>query len=299
MLKGVNLKNPHLNKMPSDFLYHLNINVPNTADTSVIQKQFGDIVAVCAGGTSKRMRELAIYLRPILGIKDDSEPVDLCESGQRYAVYKVGPVLCVSHGVGSSTFSVVLHELLKLVKYAKCQDPVFIRIGTCGGVGVEPGTVVITKDAYNGYLKNEHEIPILGKRVVRPASFPDTLCQEILKYGAKSDDGFNTIIANTMSTDCFYEGQGRTDGAVCEYSDDEKMAFLKECQKKGICNIEMEATMFASLTQKVGVRAADVCVTLINRLNGDQVSITMHEKETFEQRPFSIVGRYIQHLLLN
>lgn len=104
------------------------------------------------------MRELAIYLRPILGIKDDSEPVDLCESGQRYAVYKVGPVLCVSHGVGSSTFSVVLHELLKLVKYAKCQDPVFIRIGTCGGVGVEPGTVVITKDAYNGYLKNEHEI---------------------------------------------------------------------------------------------------------------------------------------------
>lgn len=70
-----------------------------------------------------------------------------------------------------------------------------------------------------------------------------------------------------------YAGQGRTDGAVCEYSDDEKMDFLKECQKKGICNIEMEATMFASLTQKVGVRAADVCVTLINRLNGDQVRV--------------------------
>ncbi|XP_064550165.1 uridine phosphorylase 1 [Drosophila montana] len=297
MSRGVNLKNPNLNEMPSDFLYHLNINVAKTKDTSDIQKQFGDIVVVCAGGTPKRMRELAIYLRPILGITDDSEPVDLCASGQRYAVYKVGPVLCVSHGVGSSTFSVVLHELLKLVKYAKCHDPVFIRIGTCGGVGVEPGTVVVTKDAYNGYLKNEHEIPILGKRVVRPASFPDTLCQEILKYGAKSDDGFSTIIANTMSTDCFYEGQGRTDGAVCEYSDGEKMEFLKECHNKGIRNIEMEATMFASLTQKVGVRAADVCVTLINRLNGDQVSITMHQKELFEQRPFLIVGRYIKHLL--
>ena len=54
--------------------------------------------------------------------------------------------------------SVVLHELLKLVHYAKCQDPIFMRIGTCGGVGVEPGTVIITNDAYNGYLRNEYEI---------------------------------------------------------------------------------------------------------------------------------------------
>lgn len=104
------------------------------------------------------MKELAIYLRPILGIADNREPVDLCESGQRYAVYKVGPVLCASHGVGSSTFSVVLHELLKLVRYAKCKDVVFLRIGTCGGVGVEPGTVIVTEKAYNGCLENVHEI---------------------------------------------------------------------------------------------------------------------------------------------
>lgn len=113
---------------------------------------------LCMGGTSSRMRELAIYLPKIVGVSANSEPVDLAAAGHRYAVYKVGPVLCVSHGVGSSTFSVVLHELLKLVKYAKCQDPKFIRIGTCGGVGVTPGTVVVTKDAYNGYLRNEHEI---------------------------------------------------------------------------------------------------------------------------------------------
>ena len=54
--------------------------------------------------------------------------------------------------------SVILHELLKLVHYAKCHNPIFIRIGTSGGVGVEPGTVIITNDAYNGYLRNEHEI---------------------------------------------------------------------------------------------------------------------------------------------
>lgn len=109
---------------------------------------------------------------------------------------------------------------------------------------------------------------------MRPASFNDELIKDILAYGNQSGDSFETISANTMSTDCFYEGQGRTDGAVCEYDDAAKMEFLQKCHKLGIRNIEMEATMFASMTQKVGVKAADVCVTLINRLNGDQVSAT-------------------------
>lgn len=297
MSNSVELKNPNLSEMSSDYLYHLAINVANTSDTSDIQKQFGDVRVICMGGTSSRMRDLAMYIRKIVDVSDTSEPVDLAAAGHRYAVYKVGPVLCVSHGVGSSTMSVVLHELLKLVKYAKCQDPRFIRVGTCGGVGVAPGTVVVTKDAYNGLLRNEHEIFILGKRVVRPASFPDNLIQDILAYGNQSGDGFEIISANTMSTDCFYEGQGRTDGAICEYDNAAKMEFLKECHKLGIRNIEMEATMFASVTQKVGVKAADVCVTIVNRLNGDQVEISMEKKKEFEHRPFLILGRYIQGLL--
>lgn len=69
-----------------------------------------------------------------------------------------------------------------------------------------------------------------------------------------------------------FKGQGRRDGASCDYSEDAKMAFLRELYAKGIRNIEMEATLFASLTNHVGVKAADICVTIINRLNGDQVS---------------------------
>jgi len=49
------------------------------------------------------------------------------------------------------------------------------------------------------------------------------------------------------------------------------MEFLQKCHDLGIRNIEMEASMFASVTQKVGVKAGDVCVTLIDRLKGDQV----------------------------
>ncbi|XP_017092691.2 uridine phosphorylase 1 [Drosophila bipectinata] len=297
MSKSVQLANPHLETMSSDFLYHLNFNVENSKEPTEIKKKFADVKVICCGGTISRMRELALYLRKVLDDPETGEPVDLCSGGHRYAMFKVGPVLSVSHGVGSSTFSVVLHELLKLVKYAGCQDPVFLRIGTCGGVGVPPGTVVVTKNAFNGYLRNEHEIAILGKRVVRPAQFPESVIKDVLAYGSSADDGFQTISGNTMGTDCFYEGQGRLDGAICEYTEADKMEFLKKCFDLGIVNIEMEASMFASVTQKLGVKAGDVCVTIVNRLNGDQVEITMEQKHEYEQRPFLVVGRYIKKLL--
>lgn len=41
---------------------------------------------------------------------------------------------------------------------------------------------------------------------------------------------------------------------------------------KGVVNIEMESTIFAALTYHAGIKAAVVCVALLNRLNGDQVS---------------------------
>jgi len=282
--------------MNSDYLYHLGILIGDTKDTIDIQQQFGDVKFVCLGGTKIRMELLARHIRSVLGIDEKEELVDLCEKAHRYAVFKVGPVLCCSHGIGMSTMGVLLHELIKLVSYAKCKDPVFIRIGTSGGIGVQPGTVVVTKDAYNGYLRNDHEIAILGKRVVRPAKFDEDLVGDIVKCHEPTDH-FNLIVGNTMAAECFYEGQGRLDGASCEYTEEDKMEFLKKVHAVGIRNIEMEATMFSALTRHIGIKAADVCVTLLNRLNGDQIHLTTDQKNDFEKRPLLIVGRYIKRSL--
>ncbi|XP_029657960.1 uridine phosphorylase 1-like [Octopus sinensis] len=59
----------------------------------------------------------------------------------------------IKHGIGESSTSVMLYELFKLLKFAKCVDPLIIRIGTCGGLGLDPGTVVITQKAYDGFLR--------------------------------------------------------------------------------------------------------------------------------------------------
>lgn len=71
---------------------------------------------------------------------------------------QVGPVLSISHGMGVPSIGILLHEIIKLMYHAKCKDPVFIRLGTCGGVGIEGGTVVVSDEAVDGLLRNTYEM---------------------------------------------------------------------------------------------------------------------------------------------
>ena len=66
-------------------------------------------------------------------------------------------------------------------------------------------------------------------------------------------------------------GQARLDGAFCGYTAEDKYEYLIKLKEAGVSNIEMEATCFAALTHMAGFKAAIVCVTLVNRLDEDQV----------------------------
>jgi len=66
-------------------------------------------------------------------------------------------------------------------------------------------------------------------------------------------------------------GQGRLDGAFCDYTETDKMNYLKSIHKAGVKNIEMESLSFAALTHHAGIKSAVVCVTIVDRLKGDQV----------------------------
>lgn len=66
--------------------------------------------------------------------------------------------MSVSHGMGVPSVGILLHEMIKLMYHARCKDPVFIRIGTCGGVGVEGGTVVISEEVVDGLMRNTYEM---------------------------------------------------------------------------------------------------------------------------------------------
>merc|ERR1719402_349901 len=138
--------------MEADILYHIGL------DSKIhdLKEMFGDVKYVCMGGTPHRMEMFAHFLTQELGYKIPSGLClnDISKNSHRYSMFKVGPVLSISHGMGVPSLSILLHEVFKLLWHAQVEDAIFFRIGTCGGIGTEPGTVVITKEAVDGQLRS-------------------------------------------------------------------------------------------------------------------------------------------------
>ncbi|XP_028326545.1 uridine phosphorylase 1 isoform X2 [Gouania willdenowi] len=243
------------------------------------------------------MKAFIEYVAAELSMEDPkSEYPNICAGTDRYAMYKVGPVLSVSHGMGIPSISIMLHELIKLLHHARCTDVTIMRIGTSGGIGIEPGSVVVTKTSVDATFQPKFEQVILGKTVVRNTDLDESLAKELLQCGIELNQ-FHTVVGKTMCTLDFYEGQARLDGAFCSYTEKEKQDYLHKAQEAEICNIEMESSAFAAMCKLSGVRAAVVCVTLLDRLKGDQLSSSHEVLQSYQQRPQILVGYYIRKQL--
>ena len=59
----------------------------------------------------------------------------------------------------------------------------------------------------------------------------------------------------------------------------------------------MESVCFAAMCNRAGVSAAILCVTLLDRLKGDQVELTPEQHEDFQMRPPRLVAKYIKKTL--
>ncbi|XP_035248806.1 uridine phosphorylase 2 [Anguilla anguilla] len=289
----VHVKNPHLDSMEEDILYHFDLGTK----THNLPEMFGDIKFVCVGGSGNRMKSFAQFIHRELGLPGDMDDIrDICAGTDRYSMYKAGPVLSVSHGMGVPSMSIMLHELIKLLHHARCRDVILFRIGTSGGVGLAPGTVVVTKQAMDSFLQPQFEQVVLGKVIVRSTDLDQGLAEELLSCAAEIPD-LPTVIGNTMCTHDFYEGQGRLDGALCSFSTEEKLEYLHRAYDAGVRNIEMESTVFAAMCHACGLKAAVVCVTLLNRFEGDQINSPHRVMLDYQQRPQLLVSHLIKKRL--
>uniref|UniRef100_A0A2D4HNE1 Nucleoside phosphorylase domain-containing protein n=1 Tax=Micrurus lemniscatus lemniscatus TaxID=129467 RepID=A0A2D4HNE1_MICLE len=103
--------------------------------------------------------------------------------------------------------------------------------------------------------------------------------------------------STSLMTYCAFVGQARLDGAICTYTEEEKMQYLKEAHKTGVRNIEMESSVFAAMCNLSGLKGAVVCVTLLNRLEGDQISTPHDVLKEYQTRPQKLVGQLIKNHL--
>ncbi|VDO79114.1 unnamed protein product [Soboliphyme baturini] len=291
-----------------DILYHLGI----TSKTYDFKKVLGDIKFVCTGGSVKRIENFAKCLLERLPINSPFgvQPKNLCQS-DRFVMYKVGPVLCVNHGIGFGSLSIMLNEVFKLLRYAGCTDVTFFRVGTSGGIGMRfkrksssagspGGTLVITKTAVDGLLQESYEavlkqyyyvVLVLGKSIRYPTVLNEAVSEELKKIAEEL--GFNVVTGKTLSANDFYEGEARLDGALCSYTEEEKMQFIQKAYALGVRNMEMEATCFAAMCLRAHFKAAVICVALLDRLKEDQLTTPPEELRQWEARPMEVVLQYI------
>ncbi|KAJ8012828.1 hypothetical protein DPEC_G00046930 [Dallia pectoralis] len=289
----VHVMNPHLETMKEDILYHFNLGT----NTHNLPEMFGDIKFVCVGGSANRMKSFAQFIHQELALSGNIDDItDICEGTDRYSMYKVGPILSISHGMGVPSISIMLHELIKLLHHAHCHNVVLFRIGTSGGVGLAPGTVVVTDKAVDCFFRPQFDQVVLGKVIIRSTELDEGIFKELLQCSSELDN-CPTVIGNTMCTHDFYEGQGRLDGALCSFTTEDKMEYLRKAYNTGVRNIEMESTVFAALCRACGLKAAVVCVTLLNRFDGDQISTPHDVLVEYQQRPQVLVAHLIKKRL--
>lgn len=281
---AVPLMNPILAQESEDHLYHFGI-LRSAVD---IPQVFGDVKFVCCGGSHTRLAMYAELFAKDIGVEFGKN----LSNSDRYVMYKTGPVLWVNHGMGVPSLSIMLIECIKLLHYAKATNVTFFRLGTSGGLGVQPGTILVSSGAVNGEMEEYHIQYIMGKKVLRPAVLDQELKEKV--YNLAKELSLPVDTGKTMCADDFYEGQARLDGAFCDYTMNDKFAFLETLYKKGVRNIEMESTCFAAMLHRAGIKAAIVCVALLNRMKGDQVQIEKSEYIEFETRPFKLVTTFIK-----
>ena len=59
--------------------------------------------------------------------------------------------------------SIMLNEMLKLIYFCKLENVKVIRMGSSGGLGVNPGTLIVTKSALSPLLEPFYTLVECGK----------------------------------------------------------------------------------------------------------------------------------------
>ncbi|XP_078271330.1 uridine phosphorylase 1-like isoform X5 [Rhinoraja longicauda] len=289
---GCYVSNPYLATMKEDILYHFDLG----SKTHNLPGMFGNIKFVCTGGSPWRMKSFAQYMNALLGLGSPTADIpDICAHTDRFSMYKVGPVLAVSHGMGIPSISIMLNELLKLLCHAKCTDVIAFRMGTSGGLGVPPGTVVVTRVAMDACFRPHFEQNVMGTIMSYSTMLNECLAQEMVQCSEELNK-FTTVLGNTLCTSDFYEGQARLDGAFCNYTAEDKMNYLHCAIESGIRNIEMESAVFAAMCNRSGLPGAVICVTLVDRLQGDQIGGSHEMLKEYQERPQMLIGYYIKKM---
>ena len=277
-----------------DVYYHFGV-----ASSEAILAPLRDVRAVVMAGSGGRIKEFAERWSQLNG---GSEIVAFPKEDRFVTRYTAG-VLFASHGMGMPSASIALQELMRMVFFLKggdldALDEVFwCRVGTSGGVGLPGGTVVVSSEGLMADLRPYRLLNGGAGEYWFDGHFPAATCDAIIAANEYTD--FEIVSGKTVAGNEFFLEQFRLDGAVCLETPETKMAWLSWLHDCGVANIEMEGAMIAGYLNHWGFSSfAMICCTLLNRLDGDQVTATPEQLHKFSEDSGVALFNYLAATLL-
>jgi uridine phosphorylase len=278
----------------ADVFYHFGV-----SSEDPILEAMRDVKAVIMAGSGGRIKEFAETWSAING---GSEIIGLPKEDRFVTRYTAG-VLFASHGMGMPSASIAVQEMMRIIWFLKrgdldAMDEVFwARVGTSGGVGLPGGTVVVSTEGVMADLK-PYRLLQGGKGTYWfDGDFPKDTYEAIMAANQHTD--FDIVAGKTVAGNEFFLEQFRLDGAVCLETPESKMEWLEWIHENGVRNIEMEGAMLAGYLNHWGFsKFAMICCTLLNRLEGDQVTSTPEQLHKFSEDSGVALFNYLKASLL-
>jgi uridine phosphorylase len=277
-----------------DVYYHFGV-----ASTDPVLAKLRDVKAVIMAGSGGRIKEFAQRWSELHA---GSEIVAFPKEDRFVTRYTAG-VLFASHGMGMPSASIALQELMRMVFFLKAgdldaMDEVFwCRVGTSGGVGLPGGTVIVSSEGLMADLKPYRLLNGGTGEYWFDGRFPTTTSQAIIAANEHTD--FEIVAAKTVAGNEFFLEQFRLDGAICLETPETKMGWLRWLHDNGVANIEMEGAMLAGYLNWWGFsQFAMICCTLLNRLEGDQVTATAAQLHKYSEDSGVALFNYLAASLL-
>ena len=277
-----------------DVYYHFGVASPDP-----ILAALRDVRAVVMAGSGGRIKEFAERWSQLNGGSD----IVAFPKEDRFVTRYTAGVLFASHGMGMPSASIALQELMRMVFFLKsgdldAMDEVFwCRVGTSGGVGLPGGTVVVSSEGLMADLRPYRLLNGGTGEYWFDGHFPAATCEAIIDANKYAD--FSVVSGKTVAGNEFFLEQFRLDGAVCMETPETKMAWLTWLHDSGVANIEMEGAMIAGYLNHWGFpKFAMICCTLLNRLEGDQVTATPAQLNKFSEDSGVALFNYLAASLL-
>ncbi len=250
-----------------DYLYHLGI------DTSLnLIEKFGNVTHVIIARSIEEAATCAqIFAKYIYNIQNEEIHIDPLYKTERFHLYKICNLLILSGGVGMPSHLICLNEVTKLLAYAKVYKPIYFQFGPAGGIGIEPGAIIIANGVLNNKFEPYYSTIECGQEFSYHIHIDSDLIRNIHDF---NHDDFNVIFGKIIGAFDFYDEQGRTDGFLpLSYSNDDRNNFLHHAQEQGVVGVNMEAIAFAGFCNQLKIKYAVINYIVANRFVSDRVLI--------------------------